>query len=123
MPPIAAWGANFTECWANVCHGSDLPLWFHPLEQQLGANYTADEDALSASMETYWANFARTGNPNTPSTTTRRGEALPAWPAYSAATRSTLDFKTAGDGGIAVLSDVRKTTCDWWDARVGYHVY
>lgn len=43
-----------------------------------------DAYALAAKVSASWAAFARTGNPNVPQ--------LPAWPAYSAATRDTLLF-------------------------------
>jgi len=111
------WRTNFTECWTEVCHGSDLPVIFRPNDPQV-ANYTTDEAILSSSMQNYWVNFATTGNPNTgpyPQT--------PSWPTYNANTRSTLNFETAGNGGITVLPSVRATYCEWWDNVVGYNVY
>jgi len=41
---------------------------------------------LSDSMMGYWANFARTGDPNGPD--------LPEWPAYNADTRLRIHFDT-----------------------------
>ena len=43
-----------------------------------------DAYALAAKMSSAWINFAKTGNPNTPS--------LPQWPAYTAANGATMMF-------------------------------
>ncbi|KAJ8007745.1 hypothetical protein DPEC_G00097400 [Dallia pectoralis] len=49
--------------WMGVIHGYEIEFVFGlPLEKRL--NYTAEEDKLSRRMMRYWANFARTGNPN-----------------------------------------------------------
>ncbi|XP_071780191.1 acetylcholinesterase isoform X2 [Centroberyx gerrardi] len=49
--------------WMGVIHGYEIEFVFGlPLEKRL--NYTADEEKLSRRMMKYWANFARTGNPN-----------------------------------------------------------
>ncbi len=47
-----------------------------------GVTWEPSDRRLSDAMVTYWANFARTGDPN--------GSGLPAWPRYEAATRSVL---------------------------------
>ncbi|XP_066537701.1 acetylcholinesterase [Hoplias malabaricus] len=49
--------------WMGVIHGYEIEFVFGlPLEKRL--NYTLDEQKLSQRMMRYWANFARTGNPN-----------------------------------------------------------
>ncbi|KAG7484102.1 hypothetical protein MATL_G00045570 [Megalops atlanticus] len=49
--------------WMGVIHGYEIEFVFGlPLEKSL--NYTAQEEALSRRIMRYWANFARTGNPN-----------------------------------------------------------
>ncbi|KAM9827499.1 acetylcholinesterase [Neosynchiropus ocellatus] len=49
--------------WMGVIHGYEIEFVFGlPLEKKL--NYTLDEEKLSRRMMRYWANFARTGNPN-----------------------------------------------------------
>ncbi|XP_030636561.1 acetylcholinesterase isoform X2 [Chanos chanos] len=49
--------------WMGVIHGYEIEFAFGlPLEKRL--NYTAEEEKLSRRMMRYWANFARTGNPN-----------------------------------------------------------
>jgi carboxylesterase type B len=112
------WQANFTECFTEVCHGSDLPMWWHPIDPQI-ANFTAEESALSSSMQAYWTAFAASGgdpNYNLPSGGFR-------WPAYNASTRQTLNFETASNGGISVIEGLRADFCAWWDTVVGYDVY
>nr|XP_019955814.1 PREDICTED: acetylcholinesterase [Paralichthys olivaceus] len=49
--------------WMGVIHGYEIEFVFGlPLEKRL--NYTLEEEKLSRRMMRYWANFARTGNPN-----------------------------------------------------------
>ncbi len=49
-------------------------------------NYGEDDIKLSESMLRYWANFARTGDPN--------GESLPRWPTVAEAPGQVLNFDT-----------------------------
>ena len=46
----------------------------------------AEAYALADKVSAAWVSFARTGNPNTPTSK------LPTWPAYSAASRDTMLF-------------------------------
>lgn len=112
-----AWGSNFTECDTAVCHGSDLPQWFLPRTAPSPAfgTYTPSEFELGHSWQQAWANFAATGDPN-------GVPGMPTWPPYDEATRVTLDFNTAENGGITLVSSVRAEFCAWWDAN-GYVVY
>ena len=55
---------------------------------------------LSDQMEQYWANFAKTGNPN--------GAGLPQWPRYDAAARQYMDLSTAGP---VQKADLRGNAC------------
>jgi len=61
-------------------HTSEVPYVFGTLDK-LKRPWTEVDRRLSATMMTYWANFATTGDPN--------GSGVPAWPAFSA-TRPTL---------------------------------
>ena len=45
----------------------------------------------SARLNTYWVNFAKTGNPN--------GKGLPEWPVYSPLTNMLMNFTNAGPVG------------------------
>ncbi|HEX4340743.1 MAG TPA: carboxylesterase family protein [Polyangiaceae bacterium] len=51
-----------------------------------GGPLSADEQALSATMVKYWAQFAKAGDPNI--------AGAPTWPAYTAATDTMLTFAT-----------------------------
>jgi para-nitrobenzyl esterase len=66
------WGAS---------HYSELWYTFDHLDQQPWA-WTAADRKLADVMSSYWANFARTGNPN--------GPGLPAWPSFTQAGNRTL---------------------------------
>ncbi|GAB1293539.1 Pyrethroid hydrolase Ces2a [Apodemus speciosus] len=53
-------------------HGDDAPFVFGSYSWGLNLNLTEEEELLKRRMMKYWANFARTGNPNS--------EGLPYWP-------------------------------------------
>ena len=110
----AAWGANFTECDTQICHGSDLPAWWLPTVSPGPGfgNYTTSEFDLGHVWERYWANFAATGSPGAPSPNATTGGL--AWPPYTAATRSTLNFETAEKGGLTIVPSYRAAFCAYW---------
>lgn len=49
---------------------------------------TPEDETLAHEMSTYWANFAKTGNPN--------GAGLPHWPRYDSDTDMLMDFTENG---------------------------
>ncbi len=56
-------------------HGAEVALVFANPDQRPGRTAWTDEDrAISKTMQGYWVNFAKTGNPN--------GTGLPNWPSY-----------------------------------------
>ena len=61
---------------AGAFHSDDIEYVFGTLDSRKGAVWTAEDYALSDLMQTYWTDFARTGNPN--------GGRAPVWPEYSA---------------------------------------
>jgi len=56
-------------------HGSEVPLVFANEDHRAGRPAWTDEDrALSRELQSYWVNFAKTGDPN--------GPGLPRWPKF-----------------------------------------
>lgn len=84
-------------------HGSDVSFVFNTLNARWGnVPTTPQEQELARAMNTYWTNFAKTGNPN--------GSGLPSWPAYHPNQEQILDVEL--DGKIVVKPDPRKTRFD-----------
>ncbi len=81
-------------------HGSEVFFVFNTLNARWGASAeaSAEEKELARIMNTYWANFAKTGNPN--------GENLPAWPLYDPQKEELLDVEL--DGQVVAKPDYRK---------------
>lgn len=63
-------------------HAMDVPFTFNTLDLTNTTGGSAEAQALSDTMSSVWAAFARNGRPDHPS--------IPAWPAYDADTRATL---------------------------------
>lgn len=83
-------------------HGSEVPYVFGTLGA--GPNlrtYDATDQRISAEMQEYWTNFAKTGNPN--------GKGLPRWPAFNPTTRAYLDFTSTGP---IARDGLRRNACD-----------
>jgi para-nitrobenzyl esterase len=81
-------------------HGSDISFAFNTLNARWGApaEATPEEKELARIMNTYWANFAKTGNPN--------GKGLPNWPQYNIEKEEILEIDL--DGKVVVTPDLRK---------------
>jgi para-nitrobenzyl esterase len=63
---------------------------------------TPQDEAVAQLMNTYWANFAKTGNPN--------GKGLPEWSAYDAQKNELIEFQS--DGTAVSKSDPKKERLD-----------
>jgi para-nitrobenzyl esterase len=84
-------------------HGSEVAFVFGDLSSRWGATgATPEEEKLTQKMNTYWTNFAKTGNPN--------GEGLPVWPLYNTQEEKILDIEL--DGKVVGKSDYRKPRLD-----------
>lgn len=96
---IPAWGAH---------HAAELGYVFGNLVGfgPRTAPPSAEDVALSKAMNTYWSQFARTGNPNS--------EGLPAWPAFVPGTEQYLEL---GDT-IKTGAQLEKANCDALEAII-----
>ena len=84
-------------------HGSEVSFVFGNLHARWGATETtSQEENLAQILNTYWANFAKTGNPN--------GEGLPLWPLYTRQQEQILDVEL--DGKPIGKPDPRKARLD-----------
>jgi len=81
-------------------HGSEVSFVFNTLNARWGApaEATPEEKELARIMNTYWTNFAKTGNPN--------GNGLPVWPLYDNQKEEILDVEL--DGKPVSKPDPRK---------------
>tara|TARA_R110002020_G_scaffold420556_2_gene629689 strand:- start:222 stop:1061 length:840 start_codon:yes stop_codon:yes gene_type:complete len=85
-------------------HGSETSFVFNTLNARWGAQgeATEEEKELARIMNTYWANFAKTGNPN--------GNNLPEWPQYDIQKAEIMDVSL--DGEVTSVTDPRKARFD-----------
>jgi len=84
-------------------HGAEIPYVFNKLHARQGAiEITPEDEKLAQMMNSYWANFAKTGNPN--------GEGLPVWPLYNTHNEEILDIEL--DGKPVGRPDPRKARLD-----------
>lgn len=87
--------ANKAEWTDGAPHGADVPFVFATQDAAYGERTTDTDRAVGRATNAYWANFAKTGNPN--------GAGLPKWPHHTIGNDQILDFQT--DGKIASKRD------------------
>jgi para-nitrobenzyl esterase len=88
----------------KVGHSGELAYVFgnlHPAGSQGGDFQDADR-RLSDTIQSYWTNFARTGNPN--------GPGVAPWPSYDGKRRKYLDLTSSADAVVG--QDQRGPFCD-----------
>ncbi len=84
-------------------HASEIAYVFNNLNARWGNPTTTTQDKTVAKMmNTYWVNFAKTGNPN--------GEGLSEWLPYDTIKNQLLDIQA--DGNAVGKSDPKKARLD-----------
>ncbi|XP_044529356.1 acetylcholinesterase isoform X3 [Gracilinanus agilis] len=92
--------------WMGVPHGYEIEFIFGlPLEPTL--NYTGPERVLARRLMRYWANFARTGDPNEP-----RERESPRWPPYTAGAQQYVSLNLRP---LEVRRGLRAQACAFWN--------
>jgi para-nitrobenzyl esterase len=72
LPPVSGFSYG-------AAHASELQYLFHLNESEFPGALTPQQQRLSASMQRYWTNFARSGSPS--------GSGEPAWPRFGGGQR------------------------------------
>jgi para-nitrobenzyl esterase len=92
--------ASMRDKWkTGVPHATELPFVFGTVRAKYGAATTAADEKASDQIMTYWANFAKTGDPNCAD--------LPAWPKYDPAKDNLMNF-TMDNGPVAMQDPFHK---------------
>jgi len=86
----------------GALHATEIPFVFATVRAKYEAATTAEDEALAAQANAYWAAFAKNGDPN--------AEGLPKWPAFTAAGDVVMDL---GVGGAKAGPDPWKTRLDF----------
>jgi para-nitrobenzyl esterase len=83
-------------------HGGEIGFVFGTLTARPGSTLSPEDQAVSRMAQSYWVNFAKTGDPN--------GAGLPAWPRHDPKKDLIFDFHP--DGSAGAIPDPRKARLD-----------
>ena len=98
----------------SAIHSAELPYVFgyFPKAGNIAGKFTSIDTGLADLVESYWTNFAKTGDPNSPG--------LPPWPEFDAAER----YLIFAQDGHAVVSNgpLRGPQCELLRKVLGRHI-
>lgn len=86
----------------GASHASEIAYVFNNLQERNGVVIPPMDREVAKMMNRYWANFAKTGNPN--------GAGLPEWPVFKTNKNEVFEFREDGSAGAA--ADIRKDRLD-----------
>ena len=92
----------------GAAHASEISYVFDNLRDRNGITIAPKDKEVAQLMNTYWANFAKTGDPN--------GKGLANWPAYDPNKNEVFEFRS--DGSAASVPDGRKARLDMIEKAV-----
>jgi para-nitrobenzyl esterase len=87
---------------AGAPHGGEIGYVFGTLSPGPGSALTPEDQAVSRMAQSYWVNFAKTGDPN--------AAGLPVWPRHDPKNDVIFDFRPDGSAGAG--PDPRKARLD-----------
>jgi para-nitrobenzyl esterase len=87
---------------AGAPHGGEVGFVFDTLSLGRGGAPTPEDQAVARMAQSYWVNFAKTGDPN--------GPGLPAWPRHDPGKDLIFEFRP--DGSAGANPDSRKARLD-----------
>ena len=80
--------ASMRKQWPGAPHATEIPYVFDTVAAKYGKDLTPADEAAAQAANAYWANFAKTGDPN--------GAGLPHWPRYAPESDGIMDFTADG---------------------------
>ena len=87
--------------WPGAPHATEIPFVFDTVKAKYGAKLTPEDEEIAQQTNEYWANFAKTGDPN--------GAGLPKWPRYNS---KSDELMIIGPERVGAEADPWKTRLD-----------